>query len=205
MKKIITIWFLILFGCSPRYSIYEKPMCGNEPKTELQRKDDSIFIYEETQKYNGNKNASNFYSKTGWEYMQSGRNSSSPLVAFYHESASLKTAMKVFNRAWLLDSTNANSYWGMATIVGYRDNKYEFAQELMAKAIKYDSTNYEIWFDYGVSNMEIVQKAKIEDKTKLLKYRDKAIIAFQKVAASNTDNQRKEMAKKYIGEMQLIK
>jgi tetratricopeptide (TPR) repeat protein len=205
MKNIITIWLLILFGCSPRYSIYEIPMYGNLPKSELQRKDDSLFIIEETQKYNGNNNASTFYSKTGWKYMQSGRNSSSPPLNIYHETASLKTAMRVFNRAWLLDSTNANSYWGMATIVGYRDKKYEFAQELMAKAIRYDSTNYEIWFDYGVSNMEIVQKAKIEDKTKLLKYRDEAIMAFQKVTASNTDNQRKEMAKKYIGEMQLIK
>jgi hypothetical protein len=36
-------------------------------------------------------------------------------------------------------------------------------------------------------------------------YRDKGIIAFQKVINSNTDAEIKELAKKHLAELQLIK
>jgi hypothetical protein len=169
MSKELLFLFLLLLGCALRYSIDEIPMYGNKPKNESQRKDDSLFIIEESKIHTGRENASKYYSEIGWNYLYySNVGWSIPFFKYYHEPASLKMAMKVLNRAWLLDSLNANAYWGMAMIVTNRDKNYEYAEELMAKAIKCDSTtNIKIWFDYGVSNMEAAQNVKAADSIKI--------------------------------------
>jgi hypothetical protein len=206
MSKELIFLFLLLFGCSPRYSIDEIPMYGNKPKNEFQRKDDSLFIIEETKIHSGQRNASVFYSETGWRWLYySGVGWSIPFYKHFNEPASVNMAMKVLNRAWLLDSLNANAYWGMATIVANRDKNHEYAEELMEKAIQCDSTNIKIWFDYGMSNMEAAHNVKAADSIKIFKYRDKGIMAFQKVINSNADADIKELAKSHLTELQLIK
>jgi tetratricopeptide (TPR) repeat protein len=205
MKKI-TILFLLLFACTPRHSIYESSLRGSKSETEAQRKSDSLFVLKEINKHGSNQNASKHNSKIGWEYLYSTKIGwSIPLYRKLFYPLKINTAMEYFNKAWLIDSLNANVYWGMAAIVANRDSKHEFAEELMEKAIQCDSNNLNMWLDYGVSNMEVLECSDLNDSLKILKYRDNASKAFQKVIDSNAETDIKEKAKYFLEELKQIK
>jgi len=193
------ILLLVLLGCTPRYSVYERPMFGGETRSETQRKNDSLFVIGEIDKYGSMKYASSHNSKIGWQYLYSTSIGwSIPFYRTLRNPSKTKTAMQYFNKAWLIDSLNGDAYWGMSIIVATRDKDYENAEQLMEKAVKRDSTNIRVWFDYGVSNWDVLEKAKNLDETKITRYRNKGIKAFQRVIESSGQKTLKEKAEKYL-------
>lgn len=56
-----------------------------------------------------------------------------------------ETAMKRFNQAWLLDSLNANIYWGYGNILGLRDKKFKKSLAYLEKSLKMNPDNPRVW------------------------------------------------------------
>lgn len=77
------------------------PKYGNRIKTKQQQKADRQMV--KTALANGEtlQNASDNFVKSGFDYL-------------YRKD--LKTAMRRFNQAWLIDSTNANAFWGFGAV-----------------------------------------------------------------------------------------
>lgn len=53
------------------------------------------------------------------------------------------TAIKRFNQAWLLDSTNASAYWGFGAVTGVR-RQYETSLQYLRKSYQLDPANKRI-------------------------------------------------------------
>jgi Tfp pilus assembly protein PilF len=107
------------------HNINELPMYGKEPKAPEMIEADNKFIDFCIKEKGDRKSASKHSAMRGWEYINKG---------------DLSTAMKRFNQAWLLDSLNASSYWGMAVIVGNQGD-YNQSTELFDMALPLDSLN----------------------------------------------------------------
>jgi tetratricopeptide (TPR) repeat protein len=165
MKYLSLFIIVVLLGCAPRLEINEKPMYGRQVKCDALKKADSIFIATCLTQIPTKDSASKIVASRGFDYFKKGY---------------ISTAMKRFNQAWLLDSTNSHAYWGMAMIVSNRDKNYLKAAELMEIGIKYSHDDYEFFFDYAVSNMDVIQKVTL-DSTQSSIFRDKALNAFNKV------------------------
>jgi thioredoxin-like negative regulator of GroEL len=78
------------------------PKYGALPKSEAQKAADAKFLASIDETYKGNrKKAAEDLSARGWQFLRQGN---SP------------DAMRRFNQAWLLDSSNGTVLWGMAAI-----------------------------------------------------------------------------------------
>lgn len=78
------------------------PMYGSLSKNEAQKLSDEKFIASIDQYYKGNrKKAAGEISARGWQFLRKGNTTD---------------AIRRFNQAWLLDSSNGNALWGMAVI-----------------------------------------------------------------------------------------
>src|SRR5574337_372704 len=111
MKYLIFIGFIatVVIGCAlqkqtHRQTINHYPEYGHYPKTLQQQAADLEFIASAEKRYKSRTKASKKYSDFGWYYFQKGI---------------LDTSMFRFNQAWLLDTTNANLYWGFAALTGH--------------------------------------------------------------------------------------
>ncbi len=126
-----TLLFLTLFflNCTSTEKCPEGinllPMFGGQPKCEEQLKDDRKFISECEAQFKNRQIASKYHVDKGWEY-------------FY--KTDYETSMKRFNQAWLLDSLNAEVYWGFGNLLG---TKHEFRESipLLEKSIKLNPAN----------------------------------------------------------------
>jgi len=63
-----------------------------------------------------------YHIQRGWEFFYKGQ---------------FDIAMKRFNQAWLLDSTNAGVYWGFGSILG-KQEKYQESLIYFNKSLKLD-------------------------------------------------------------------
>lgn len=81
------------------------PMYGTSSKCPAQINDDRTYIASCDQQFTSRKIASEYHSAAGCRCF---------------EQRELDIAMKRFNQAWLLDSTNAEVYWGFASILGMK-------------------------------------------------------------------------------------
>jgi len=99
---------------------------GLEKSKEIQKKDQG-FIDWAVKEFGTREKASKDAADRGWQS--------------YHNN-DLSTAMKRFNQAWLLDSSNAQAYWGFGIIVGIRAAE-NHPEENLNESIKFLQMAYD--------------------------------------------------------------
>ena len=133
------------------------PMYGKEEKSRALQKADAKFLAFSDQNFPNRKAAATYHAQKGWDF-------------FYAND--FTTAIKRYNQAWLLDSTNASAYWGFGVIEGQRQHNtdalryFQISRRLnpanrrllidMAQALlgRYDVTHYAPDLDAGINRLE---------------------------------------------------
>lgn len=105
------------------------PMYGKFEKSRALQKADANLLA----KFPNRKDAATQFANRGWDY-------------FYIND--LTTAIKRFNQAWLLDSTNASAYWGFGVIEGRRGHHTE-ALRYFQTSLRHNPTNRRLLVDIG--------------------------------------------------------
>ena len=109
--------------------INEQPLYGEVEKCPQQLEADSIFLKKVDQTFDNRKDAIQYHLNEGWKY-------------FYQNE--YKIAVRRFNKAWLMDSLNAEIYWGFGNLLGMLE-KYEESLRFFHISISLDSTNAKVW------------------------------------------------------------
>ena len=92
---------LIIFSCAT-YDPYEyKPMYGYMPRTDIQKKNDSILVKNYIDELGGIDSAKSLIRFRGWMDASVG----------YYESS-----IRHFNHLWLIDSSDSDPYYGFAFV-----------------------------------------------------------------------------------------
>lgn len=109
------------------------PMYGGVEKSRALRKADAEFLAFCDQNFPSRKEAAAHHAKRGWNY-------------FYAND--YNTAIKRYNQAWLLDSTNASAYWGFGIIEGTRGHSTE-ALRYFQLSLRHNPANRRLLLDIG--------------------------------------------------------
>jgi len=116
------------------------PMYGNAVKCPEQLELDKRFIETADKDFGGDrKKATEDQIARAWRY---------------YEQRDEKTAMKRFNQAWLLDSTNADVYWGFGSLLGNQE-KEEEALLMFKKSLRLNPANAIVWASAGQAHGSI--------------------------------------------------
>ncbi len=141
-------------------------MFGGLKKCDKQIKIDKDFLAY-CDKYFKNRNeATRHHIDKGWEFFNNNQ---------------LDTAMMRFNQAWLLDSTNADIYWGFGNILG-RQQKFQESLKYFNKSLAINSKNSKVWQCLATSYGQLFFQSK---DVSLL---NKAIDNFKKSVAIDPTN-----------------
>jgi tetratricopeptide (TPR) repeat protein len=127
---IFSLFFL--FSCKQTQDCLEVnslPMFGGLKKCDEQIKADRIFLADCDKFYKNRNEATLHHIDMGWGY-------------FYKNE--LDSSMMRFNQAWLLDSTNANIYWGFGNILG-RKQQFKKSIPFLAKSIEINPNNPKVY------------------------------------------------------------
>ena len=197
MQKLATLFssVLLVSGCLSAASpcpqgINLLPMYGRIKKCPEQLVLDQEFLTACDKQYKTRQEAAVAQVVFGWKY-------------FYTNQ--LDVAMKRFNQAWLLDSTNADVYLGFGNILGLK-HQFEETLPLFEKSILINPTNPNVWESASTSYGQMFFLTK---NTAML---DKSISYLKKSLALNPANARaygqltsaysycvqKDSAKKYM-------
>jgi len=130
MKQIRQLILAITIGCSSFQTIGQvtdntKPMYGEVPKSDEYKKIDEAFKNDCLKQFGSIDSSVNVYVDYAWRY-------------FYNND--LKTAMKRFNQAWLLNAEFPDSYFGFAALMEVQGNKPE-AERLYQMGFDKDTSN----------------------------------------------------------------
>jgi tetratricopeptide (TPR) repeat protein len=120
------------------------PMYGNVVKCPEQVQSDIDFLAFADTKFTDRKEAAIAYIKLGWNYF--GKNDN-------------ETSMKRFNQAWLLDSLNADIYWGFGNLLG-RMGKYQSSIPYFEKSIKLYPGNAKVYENLATSYGQLFTKTR---------------------------------------------
>jgi tetratricopeptide (TPR) repeat protein len=148
MKIHLLLSFVLVSVSCSRYSdcpegINLLPMFGNLVKCPEQLEADKTFIATMDKDFDGDrKKAAEDRVARAWD--------------FYHQRDE-KTAMKRFNQAWLLDSTNADVYWGFGSLIGNQKNEEE-ALLMFKKSLRLNPGNDIVWASAGQAHGSIYMK-----------------------------------------------
>ena len=170
--------------------INKLPMYGGVKKCQEYIDDDKQFIAECDKEYKTRKEAAEHMVMRGWQY-------------FY--SKKLDTSMMRFNQAWLLDSLNANIYWGFGNLLGMQ-GRFKESLLFFERAIKLDPHNTRILLDASTSYGNVFFE------TKNIKYLDTTVKILKDAAKLDSHNPKiyaqltmaysyftqKDSAKKYL-------
>lgn len=115
--------------------INKLPMYGGVKKCKEYLEDDKIFLAESDKNFKNRKDAAKHMITRGWEYLYSGKPD---------------TAMMRFNQAWLLDSLNADIYWGYGNLLGMQ-GKFKESLPFFGKSMKLNPKNAKVLHDASVS------------------------------------------------------
>ena len=138
----------LLVSCSARQDCPDNanllPMFGGFKKCDEQIKIDNDFVADCDRYFKNRNEATRHHIDRGWEY-------------FYKND--LDTAMIRFNQAWLLDSTNADVYWGFGNILG-RQQKFQESLKYFDKSLAINSRNSKVWLCSATSYEQLFFQSK---------------------------------------------
>jgi tetratricopeptide (TPR) repeat protein len=173
MKIYLTLAAIICFlsyGCaqSPNCvdGINKLPMFGGVKKCKEQIEFDNQFLADCDRTGKSRKDVAKHMIMRGWEYLYAKK---------------FDTSMMRFNQAWLLDSLNANEYWGFANLLGIQ-GKFKESIPFFERSLKINPGNAKAWNDESTSYGNIFMQTK--DK----KYLDSCIFCLKKAANLDPKN-----------------
>jgi len=150
MRNTFLLFFVIsilIVGCAHSQDcpvdINKIPMYGHVAKCKEQLDDDARFLAY-CDKLGTRKELSAHMIMRGWEYFKKNE---------------LDTAVMRFNQAWLLNSLNAEVYWGFADVLG-KQQQFKNTLPLFKRALKLDPNNAQIWHDASISNGNVFIETK---------------------------------------------
>jgi tetratricopeptide (TPR) repeat protein len=194
-KTILLYGLLFCFGACRQNDcpegINKLPMYGRVKKCKEQLESDKDFLNDCDKRFASRKEAAQFHVDKGWEY-------------FYKND--FETAMKRFNQAWLLDSLNADTYWGYGNILGRRDNKFKESLEHFERSLKMSPNNARVWESaassygqlfYQTKDVDLLNKTIDYLKTSLQLEPNNARV-YGQLAASYSYFTQKDSARKYM-------
>jgi tetratricopeptide (TPR) repeat protein len=112
-------------------SINLLPMYGGVRKSRALRKADERFLTSCDELFPNRQAAADYHANKGWEFIR---------------KDDFNTAVKRFNQAWLLDSTNATAYWGFGAVAGAR-KEFTTSLHYFELTRKHDPTNLKVLLD----------------------------------------------------------
>jgi len=151
MKLCLIICIAICFiatGCAQSQdcpgNINKLPMYGRIKKCKEQIEDDKEFLATCDKTGKSRKEVAQHMVMRGWQYLYSKK---------------LDTSMMRFNQAWLLDSLNADIYWGFGNLLGMQ-GKYKESIPFLERSLKINPDNAKVWNDESTSYGNIFLQTK---------------------------------------------
>ncbi len=192
-KRILIYIPFIWFSCAQTNcpeDINKRPMFGRVKKCREQLDADKDFLKECDKNFKSRREAAQFHVDKGWGY-------------FYENE--FETAMKRFNQAWLLDSLNADVYWGFGNILGMQR---DFKQSLvfLEQSLKMNSSNPRVWESastsygqlfYETKDIKLLDKS-IEYLKASIKLEPNNARAYGQLTAAYSYFMQKDSARKYL-------
>ena len=168
-----------------------QPMYGKEKKCPGQIEADRIFLEAMDQEFHGDrKEASRERAERAWQY-------------FYANIPD--TCMMRFNQAWLLDSTNAEVYWGFANLLG-KQKKFTESLLFFNRSLQINPENALVWesasLSYGNLFLETQDQNKLDSCVIYLKNSAKLKPenprVYAKLVGIYSEISQKDSARKYL-------
>jgi len=153
-----------VFSLAFAQDINLQPKYGLLPKNEAQKAADAKLLATIDDHYKGNrKKAAEDASARGWQFLRQGN---------------IPDAMKRFNQAWLIDSSNGSALWGMAAIQAGSGNLNE-SLKLFAEAESLVGGDVDFTADYakalGITGAQTRNNALLNDAfARFARVREKA-------------------------------
>lgn len=166
-------------------------MFGQVKKCNEQIEADSRFLKRMDEIFEGDrKKAAQERIDKAWEY-------------FYANK--LDSSMMRFNQAWLLDSLNAEIYWGFGNLLG-RQQKFEESIKYLEKSLKMNPENPNAWLSASTSYGQLFYQSKdVSLLNKSIHYLKKSVSldpnnaqAYGQLTAAYTHFMQKDSARKYL-------
>lgn len=128
------------------------PKYGGQAKNEAQLAADRKFVAEVDAQYKGNrKQAAKDIAARGWQYLREGK----------HDDA-----MRRFNQAWLVDSRNGHTLWGMAALSAIK-GRIDDSLALFSEASQFVGDDIDFAVDHaktiGLAGANAGDQAKLKD------------------------------------------
>jgi len=165
------------------------PMYGKVKKCSDQIQYDNEFIKTVDKVYKDRKQAAAHFVNRGWEYYYKGKPD---------------TAMMRFNQAWLLDSLNADVYWGFGNLVGMQ-SKFKESLALFNRSLKLNPANAKVWESASNSYGQLfVQTQNVSFLNSCIEYLKTAIKldpnarTYAQLTAAYSYFMQKDSARKYL-------
>lgn len=153
-RSVITLLIVVAsaFNVACAHDISLLPKYGSMPKDWAQQESDNKLLAAVDEHYNGNrKKASEEISARGWQFLR---------------QDDINDAMRCFNKAWLIDSSNGIALWGMAAIQA-NSGKTAEALKLYAEAECLIDCNIDFSIDHakaiGIAAVATGDKILLED------------------------------------------
>jgi tetratricopeptide (TPR) repeat protein len=174
MRTAVLIFFLVsgfLVRAQPPCDagINRLPMYGHVRKCKEQLDADHEFLLMCGKQFKTRTEAAQYMMDRGWTY-------------FYEKK--FDDAMKRFNQAWLLDSLDADVYWGYGNIAGDRDRDYKQSLVYFEQSLAMSRDNPRVWESAATSY------GKLFFETKDVKFLNKAIAYLKTSLALDPKNAR---------------
>ena len=197
MKVSLIIGIVTCFlvtGCSHSPEcvdgINKLPMYGGVKKCDAQKEADKQFLAYCDKTFKNRSNAAAHMILRGWDNLYKNEQD---------------TAMLRFNQAWLLDSLNAEVYWGFADLLGAK-GKYKESLPLYERSKKMNPKNAKLWQDestsYGNLYFQTRDKkyhdATINSLQKAISLEPKNAIFYSQLTAAYCHFMQKDSARKYM-------
>lgn len=161
---------LISLSCSSEQNcqegIHYLPEYGRVTKCREQIEADEEFIADCDNRFENRREAAQYFVSKGWTYFR---------------ADSLDKAMMRFNQAWLLESINADVYWGFGNILGKRTQAME-SIVYFNKSAELNPRNSNLWLSCATSYEQLFFQLK--DTI----FFDNAIINLKKSVAIDNKN-----------------
>ena len=193
-KRILIYVQFIWISCGqadcPK-DINKLPMFGHVKKCKEQIDSDNDFLKQCDKQFKNRKEAAKYHVDKGWDY-------------FYKNQ--FETSMMRFNQAWLLDSLNADIYWGYGNIMGLNNRNFKESLVYLEKSLKMNPDNARVWESASTSYGQLFFETKdinllntsIDYLKTSIKLEPNNARAYGQLTASYSYFMQKDSARKYL-------